>query len=288
MYRIVLRRWINTERNNDLVPTCQQISYMSPYQDKEIYGVIRASLSECYQCVLPVIRRHCQIRIYYHLNGICQLLNFRFMCVWSITLRSISPSAMASLIEFVPLLCLCILEPVRKLTHWGRVTHICVGKLTIIGSDNGLSPGRRQAIIWTNAGILIESLGTNFSEILIGIQIFSFTKMRMKMSSAKWRPFCLGLNVLTHYLRWLNAKEATPQCTEAASLVSFALSYPFVICHQLNITLYCASITTAHAFPFRVASMPAVRYDLSGGLPTCLWLFIYQDYSVICISKKLM
>ena len=38
------------------------------------------------------------------------------------------------------------------LTHWGRVTHICVGKLTIIGSDNGLSPERRQAIIWTNIG----------------------------------------------------------------------------------------------------------------------------------------
>ena len=95
-------------------------------------------------------------------------------------------------------------------------------------------------------------------------------------------------DVLTHYFRWLNAKEATPQCTEAASLVSFALSQPIVICHQLNITLYCASTTTAHAFPFRVASMPAVRYDLSGGLPTCLWLFIYQDYSVICISKKLM
>ena len=52
------------------------------------------------------------------------------------------------------------------LTHWGRVTHICVVKLTIIGSDNGLSPGRRQAIIWTNAGILlIGPLGTNFSEI---------------------------------------------------------------------------------------------------------------------------
>ena len=33
------------------------------------------------------------------------------------------------------------------LTHWGRVTHICVSKLTIIGSYNGLSPGRRQAII---------------------------------------------------------------------------------------------------------------------------------------------
>ena len=57
-----------------------------------------------------------------------------------------------------------------SLTHWCRVTHICVGKLTINGSDNGLSPGRRQAIIWTNAGILLNRpLGTNFSEILIEI-----------------------------------------------------------------------------------------------------------------------
>ena len=84
-----------------------------------------------------------------------------------------------------------------KLTHWGRVTHICVGKLTNIGSDNGLSPGRRQAVIWTNAGIsLIGPLGTNFSEILIGIQTFSFKKMHLKMASAKWRPFYLGLNEL--------------------------------------------------------------------------------------------
>ena len=83
------------------------------------------------------------------------------------------------------------------ITHWGRVTHICIGKLSIIGSDNGLSPGRRQAIIWTNAGILlIGPLGTNFSEISIGIQTFSFKKMHLKMSSAKWRPFCLGLNVI--------------------------------------------------------------------------------------------
>ena len=90
------------------------------------------------------------------------------------------------------------------LTHWGRVTHICVSNLTIIASDNGLSPGRRQAIIWTNAEILlIGHLGTNFSETLIEILIFSFKKMHLKVSSAKRRPFCLGLNVLT---------EATALC----------------------------------------------------------------------------
>ena len=56
------------------------------------------------------------------------------------------------------------------LTHWGQVAHICVSKVIFIGSDNGLSPGRRQAIFWTNAGILlIELLGTNFSQILIEI-----------------------------------------------------------------------------------------------------------------------
>ena len=77
------------------------------------------------------------------------------------------------------------------------MTHICVGKLTNIGSYNALSPGRRQAIIWTNAGILlIRPLGTNFSEIPIGIQTFLFKKMHLKMSSAKWRLFGLGLNEL--------------------------------------------------------------------------------------------
>ena len=77
------------------------------------------------------------------------------------------------------------------------MTHICVGNLTIIGSDNGLLPDRRQAIIWTNARILlIGPLGTNFSEILIEIHAFAFKKVHLNMSSGKWRPFCLGLNVL--------------------------------------------------------------------------------------------
>ena len=84
------------------------------------------------------------------------------------------------------------------LTHWGGVTHICVGNLTIIGWENGLSSGRCQAIIWTNAGILLIGLsGTNFSEIFAEIITFSLKKMYLKVSSGKWHPFCLGLNVLT-------------------------------------------------------------------------------------------
>ena len=91
----------------------------------------------------------------------------------------------------------------NHLTHWGRVTHICVGNLTIIVSDNGLSPGRRQAIFWTNVGVLlIRPLETNFSEIFIAIHSFSFKRMHLKMSSGKWRPSCFGLNVLTGIAYW--------------------------------------------------------------------------------------
>ena len=83
----------------------------------------------------------------------------------------------------------------RDALHWGRVTHIFVSNLTIIASDNGWSPGRRQAIFWTNAGILlIGPLDTN--KILIEIHTFSFRKMPLKMSSGKWRSFYLDFHVL--------------------------------------------------------------------------------------------
>ena len=59
------------------------------------------------------------------------------------------------------------------------------------------------------AGILlIGPLGTNFSEILLEIYILSFIKMHLKMSSRRWRPFCLGLNVLNAI--WGHSHSATP------------------------------------------------------------------------------
>ena len=92
---------------------------------------------------------------------------------------------------------------INCLTHWGWVMHICVSKLPTIGSDNGLSLGWRQAIIWINAGILlIGPLWTNFSEILIEIQTSSFKKVCLKESSAKWRQSCFSLNVLTLIPVW--------------------------------------------------------------------------------------
>ena len=79
------------------------------------------------------------------------------------------------------------------LAHWGPVTHIYVSNPIIIGSDSCLAP----AIIWPNAVILSigGQLGTNLSEILIEIPTFLFTKMRLKVLSEKWRPFCHGINI---------------------------------------------------------------------------------------------
>ena len=72
-----------------------------------------------------------------------------------------------------------------------------ISNLIAIASDNALSPGRRQAIIWTNSGILlIRPLETKFSEILIEIHTLSFNKTHLEMLSVKRRPFCLDFNIL--------------------------------------------------------------------------------------------
>ena len=73
------------------------------------------------------------------------------------------------------------------------MTHICICNLTIIGSDNGLSPGQRQAIIWNNAGILlIGPSGTNISGILIKIHTFPFKKKVLcKLAAILSWPQCV-------------------------------------------------------------------------------------------------
>ena len=73
-----------------------------------------------------------------------------------------------------------------------------------IGSDNGLLPGWRPAIISTNADIyLIWLQVTYFNEISFEIQIFSFKKMHLKMSSAKCRPFCPRADELIWHCLWV-------------------------------------------------------------------------------------
>ena len=121
--------------------------------------------------------------------------------------------------------------------------YICVSKLTIIGSDNGLSPDRRQAIIWTNAGILLTGpLGTNFSEILIEILTFSFKKMRLKVLSAKRRPFCLSLNVLTYQQPRQRPQDVFPISIEAWCIIIISIAHQQLSNVVLYITLNVNSI----------------------------------------------
>ena len=133
--------------------------------------------------ILPQITIHCSSRIYwlwFYQTKKGWLSSYRWGCKITIMIY-VSTSHLY----------------VNNLTHLGRATHLCVGKLAIIGSDNGLLPGWHHAIIWTSAGILlIGPLETNFNEILFRIQAFVYKKMHLKMLPAEFCPICLRLNVL--------------------------------------------------------------------------------------------
>ena len=87
-----------------------------------------------------------------------------------------------------------------SLTPVGRVTHVCVSTLTIIGSDNGLSPGRCQTILWTNRVLLIRTSVTNFSETFSEIHIFSFNKCIWKCRLQNGGHFVSASMCLYHTL----------------------------------------------------------------------------------------
>ena len=90
------------------------------------------------------------------------------------------------------------------LTHWGRVTHICVSNLIIIVSNNGLAPGRRRAIIWTNAGILlIWPLGTNYSKMFDKRKCI--WKCRLQNGVHWSRPQCFGITITPLKGQWVNS-----------------------------------------------------------------------------------
>ena len=83
------------------------------------------------------------------------------------------------------------------LTHSCCVTHICVSKLSIIGSDNGLSPAWHQAIIWPNTGILsIRILGPKFQwnlkqNLCVVIQENAFKNVVCEVTAIVSRPQCV-------------------------------------------------------------------------------------------------
>ena len=91
-----------------------------------------------------------------------------------------------------------------------------------IASDYGLSPVRRQTIIWANVVILsIRPQGTYSSEIIFKIQNISIKKMHLKMLPAKWRPRCHGINVLIKCGMW-SSESAIGAVGETRDTMSFA------------------------------------------------------------------
>ena len=82
----------------------------------------------------------------------------------------------------------------QPLTHWGRVAHICVGNLAIIGSDNDWAWWAPSRYMNEFRDIVNRTIRINFDGILIGIHTFSFKKIYLKISSAKSWSFCLGFS----------------------------------------------------------------------------------------------
>ena len=130
-----------------------------------------------------------------------------------------------------------------KLTHWGRVTHICVGKLTIIGSDNGLLPDRHQAIIWTNAGILlIGPLGKKHQWNLnrnsnIFIQENAFESVACETVAILSRPECVN------YIFWWNDldiihSQFVRMQVGSRSISKITTAYGNVWCNSFNAYWY--------------------------------------------------
>ena len=116
------------------------------------------------------------------------------------------------------------------LTHLPLVQQYVSVKWLSVGSDNGSAPNRRQAITWTNAGLLlIRHLGTNFNEIRIEIQNFSLMKMHLKMSSAKLEAILsrgrwVKDNITSPRDRWFNPFAGHPSKTSMNDLTYWDLS----------------------------------------------------------------
>ena len=136
-----------------------------------------------------------------------------------------------------------------------------------IGSDNGLSPIRRQAIIWTNAGILsIGPLWTNFSEIRIEIHNFSFMRMHLKISSVKWRPFCPGEDELI----------PTWRCPSLALPIKIAYSLGVT---KINTGQTLNSQMTPHSSPSQASNMVfIVLISETNKRPFYSWTLLYHRH----------
>ena len=136
---------------------------------------------------------------------------------------------------------------------------LCVYKLTIIDSDKGLSLRRHQAIIWTNAGLLlIGPLGTNFSEILIEIFLhFNSIKCIWKCRLENGGPSCFCLNVLSHrYVLTVIICSISAIFVSATWDMPWLLVWAFIHLELRRLTIKSHEIWQAEIYGWRVFQLP--------------------------------
>ena len=110
------------------------------------------------------------------------------------------------------------------LTHWGRVTHICVGNLTIIGSDSGLSAPSHylnqcwNIVNWTPRNKLQWNVYRNS---YIFIQENPFENVVWKMVAILSRPQCVNSlatgDGFQHHESWSILVQVMALCLMAPS-----------------------------------------------------------------------
>ena len=150
----LLIRW-HQGTNNEAIQVSISMYQWDAHNDNDLYVCMRTAFIFLFLYVYMVL--HHLAFMYYALILLCQ--EWRNKDVQSINIFRLLPHITLHMTLYgttagFDTTCMysvlpCGAWPIWSepcLTHWGRVTHICVGNLTIIGSDNGLSPGRRQAI----------------------------------------------------------------------------------------------------------------------------------------------
>ena len=133
--------------------------------------------------------------------------------------------------------------------------HVWISKLAITGSGNALSPGWRQAIIWTNAGILLNGpLGTNFNEISIKIHTFSFKKKHLETASAKWQQFLSRPQCVNSYrpddMGWPWTKSSLLNWHQAINKTKATI----LLIRSCGVIFKCSGLEKDEMFPEKDAS----------------------------------
>ena len=161
----------------------------------------------------------------------------------------------------------------------------------IIGSGNGLSPGRHHAITWTNVSLLsIGLLGTNFSEIWIVIIPFTFKKIHLKMSTILSRGGgSSGRVILKDAVTDYSIHQLLLQIRFPQRKCSWVPSCPFIGIHKhKRITLYCGKWLSVYIMIVG-HRQPGKHHPYKiGPVGTVSWTLL-EDLSVgICLSYKLL